>query len=88
MFQISTSTVNLFASQRPFAVQKRDTPVVTYYNPSTGAINSIRDASASTNFAVSGNAHAGTSGVGTVVTSSSVVAGNQYQAHYAANAEL
>ena len=88
LFQSSTSTQTIFNSQKPFAVQKRATPTMTYYNPNSGAINSIRDASAGTDFSVLGNFHTGASSTGAVATNSNVTAGNQLQAHYTASIEL
>jgi hypothetical protein len=88
LFQVSSATQTCFNSQRPFAVQKRATPTITYYNPNSGAINSIRDASASSDFSVLGNFHIGASSTGAVATNSNVTANNQYQAHYTASIEL
>ena len=88
MFQVSSNTQTLYNSQKPFAVQKRATPTMTYYNPETGASGSIRDVSLGANLTANGNANAGMTSTGAITTSTSTTANNQIAAHYIASSEL
>jgi hypothetical protein len=71
-----------------FVVDKRAAPIVTIYNPVTGAASSLRNDTAGTNITVSAVTNIGTSGFGYVTANTALTDQNGYFIHFAANSEL
>lgn len=69
----------------PLPVSMRSSPVVTFYNPTTGASGTWRDGSGPSNLTVSVGGNAQSSIVGSVNAS---VGGNSTQGHWTAETEL
>ena len=87
-WQAATATTSPFQSNATFQVPKRVAPTMTFYNPVSGVVASVRNVTQSANVAVNSLFYTSQKTTGYVGIGTAPTAGAQFNHHFVANARM